>query len=161
MSRSAMSAIAAVGTFLASGMIAATLAATTSECVSTSAQPSLAAYRRCTSTCSTTLAKKFATCFGPGRSCIRACQRARDACERVPNAAVLACQSDSTDALSCTSQLSSALANCASAPDRFQCRVTARLARVSCDQACFSAQALAIETCVETAAACEGVCPTK
>jgi hypothetical protein len=160
MNRRLMSAVAAVIVCLAPGLVVPGHAATTRECLSTTQQPSVAAYRRCTNSCSTGFAKRLAACFGPGRSCIRACQKTRDACEAPPQASLSVCQ-DSTDPTSCSSRLGSALAACAADPDPFQCRVTARVDRVTCDEACVGTQVRAIETCVEAAVVCEGRCPFK
>ena len=159
MYRIVISAVAGLIVCVAPALAVESHARSTTECLSMTGRARIASYRRCVS--SNTLAKRFADCFGPGRSCIRACQKTRDACESAPNATVQTCQSDSTNPPSCASQLAAALLGCTTDPDPFQCAITARLANVTCNQACFTAEARTIETCVQTAADCEGRCPVK
>lgn len=141
-------------------IVADSHARSTNECLSATAQSRSDSFRRCSATCSTQAAKRFAACFGPGTGCIRGCQKARDLCEVGPNAEVQDCENGAA-ATSCLSQLNAALGACGSASDPTDCRITARVDAVACNEKCFTAQARAFETCVQTADDCEHRCPAK
>lgn len=143
---------------LAPGLCRESQAKSTNGCLATTQPSSMNTYDRCAAACSTGAAKRFAACFGPGRGCVRACQKARDACEVAPNTAINACE-NSASPTSCSTLLSSALSACATDADPFECSVTARLEFVACNQTCATAQARAFETCVQTAVDCESRCP--
>ena len=153
-------AVACVLPCFLSVMVVESQARSTNDCLAATSYSRTQSYDRCSASCSTQAAKRFAACFGPGTSCIRACQKARDECESVPNSVVQQCETGSS-AKSCLAILDAALEACRSATNPSDCGVTARVAEVACYQACFTAQAQVIETCIQNADDCEHRCPVR